>query len=86
MLLDIASSKYHFGTKGRKICGDDYPITDVATCDKACKELDLQMDINNLLEGKACYKDLKGTCKQDGNNANAASLICTKGKFAVEIY
>ena len=85
-MLDIASSKYHFGTKGRKICGDDYPITDVATCDKACKELDLQMDINNLLEGKACYKDIKGTCKQDGNNAKAASLICTKGKFAVEIY
>ena len=85
-MLDIASSKYHFGTKGRKICGDDYPITDVATCDKACKELDLQMDINNLLEGKACYKDRKGTCKQDGNNANAASLICTKGKFALKIY
>ena len=85
-MLDIASSKYHFGTKGRKICGDGYPITDVATCDKACKELDLQMDINNLLEGKACYKDIKGTCKQDGNNANTASLICTKGKFKVEIY
>ena len=86
MYLNIASSKYHFGTKGSNTCGDDYPITDVTTCDKACKELNLQMDRNNFLEGKLCHKDHKGTCKQDGDNANAASLICTKGKFAVKIY
>ena len=81
LLLSLASSKYHFGTKGSNTCGDDYPITDVTTCEKACKELNLQMDRNNFLEGKLCHKDHKGTCKQDGSNANAASNICTKGNL-----
>ena len=86
-LLKIATRKYYLDDRAKKSCEDNNPITDVASCEKACKELNLPRRKNtNLREGKICYKDFQGYCKQDGSNRAEASFVCTKGNFKVKIY
>ena len=67
---------FFLGKKGEEDCQGGAPITDKATCESACIELDIP--VKKLSDGFVCYQNKKGKCFQNGKNNNKSRLVCKK--------
>merc|ERR1712007_123871 len=79
-----AETRFFLGEKGALDCDGGVPVTDKATCDIGCKELNMTLG-SELADGFLCFQGnqgvgerVKGSCHQDGNNGKKARLVCDK--------
>ena len=75
---------FFLGEKGVATCPGGYSVTDSATCELACNQLEMPIK-GELSDGKLCYQNngrkRKG-CKQNGRNSHKARLVCENhGKY-----
>ena len=74
--------QYFLGRQGRKYCRGGQTITDVATCQKARKNLNIPIEVaaGDLVAGTVCFKNgLTAKCNQHSKSGKKAYMICEKG-------
>ena len=74
--LYFIEESFFLGKKGKEDCQGGAPITDKATCESACIELDIP--VKKLSDGFVCYQNKKGKCFQNGKNNHKSRLVCKK--------
>jgi len=76
--ISFAEVPFFLGEKGVATCPGGYSVTDSATCELACNQLEMPIK-GELSDGKLCYQNngrkRKG-CKQNGRNSHKARLVC----------
>ena len=78
----FSKGKYFLGRQGRKYCRGGKTITDVTTCQNACKHLNIPIGVaaGDLVAGTVCFKNgLTGKCNQRSEGGEKAYMICEKG-------
>ena len=78
-IFDISAVTYEKGNIGSKSCQTGSTITDTKECELVCKSLAKTKMVSPPTNGKDCYIDGAGKCKQDGLQESGRSnfrLVC----------
>ena len=82
LVFNFFKGNYFLGRQGRKYCRGGKTITDVATCQKACENLNIPIGVaaGDLVAGTDCFKNvLTGKCNQHSKSGEKDYMICEKG-------
>ena len=85
--MDVKGGQSHVrgGQRRRRDCSDGSMITDKTECESACKSVGATAH-NKLQNGKPCYRNGQGKCRQNNLFGGGASLICKNGGNQIHAY
>ena len=66
---------YFVEQRGERACSDGSMITDKTECESACNAVGVTAP-KSLKDGKPCYRNGQGKCRQNNAFGGSASLIC----------
>ena len=78
-IISSANTKYILANAGMK-CPPGSTSLKNAECAQACKDLGISKIDTTLANGKMCFKNSKGICRQNGKNGLQAQLVCKTDK------
>ena len=78
-IISSANTKYILANAGMK-CPPGSTSLKNAECAQACKDLGISKIDTTLANGKMCFKNSKGICRQNGKNGFLAQLVCKTDK------